>query len=83
VNGHRNPPLDIPVAFDALDRALRMRILEEEERGYAFRHPIVRAAVYDGLSGTAAMSSVRSWQLPERNSRLISGLTAKELTRTD
>lgn len=43
------PPLAVSVLFDALDRALRMRILEERETGYAFRHPVVRAAVYDGL----------------------------------
>lgn len=43
------PPLAVSVLFDALDRALRMRILEERESGYAFRHPVVRAAVYDGL----------------------------------
>jgi len=43
------PPLAVSVLFDALDRALRCRILEERERGYAFRHPVVGAAVYDGL----------------------------------
>jgi DNA-binding SARP family transcriptional activator len=43
------PPLTVSVLFDALDRALRMRILEEREGGYAFRHPVVRAAVYDCL----------------------------------
>ena len=40
---------DVWETFDALDRALRCRILEERERGYAFRHPVVGAAVYDGL----------------------------------
>ena len=43
------PPVDIPVLFDALDRALRLRILEERGEGYAFRHPVVRAALYDCL----------------------------------
>jgi DNA-binding SARP family transcriptional activator len=43
------PPLAVPVLFDALDSALRLRILEERESGYAFRHPVVRAAVYDCL----------------------------------
>ena len=43
------PPVDIPVLFDALDRALRLRLLEERGEGYAFRHPIVRAALYDCL----------------------------------
>jgi len=43
------PPVDTPVLFDALDRALRQRVLEERSEGYAFRHPIVRAALYDCL----------------------------------
>ena len=43
------PPVDIPVLFDALDRALRLRLLEERGEGYAFRHPVVRAALYDCL----------------------------------
>lgn len=43
------PPLPVSALFDALDRALRLRILEERDRGYAFRHPVVRAAVYDCL----------------------------------
>ena len=42
-------PVDSPVLFDALDRALRLRLLEERGEGYAFRHPIVRAALYDCL----------------------------------
>jgi DNA-binding SARP family transcriptional activator len=44
------PPVQVPVLFDALDRALRMHLLEErDEGGYAFRHPVVRAALYDCL----------------------------------
>jgi DNA-binding SARP family transcriptional activator len=43
------PPLALPVLFDALDRALLMRLLEERDDGYAFRHPIVREALYDYL----------------------------------
>ena len=43
------PPVAVPVLFDALDRALRMRLLEERDEGYAFRHPVVRAALYDCL----------------------------------
>jgi DNA-binding SARP family transcriptional activator len=43
------PPLAVPVLFDALERALRMSLLEERGTGYAFRHPVVRAALYDGL----------------------------------
>jgi DNA-binding SARP family transcriptional activator len=43
------PPVDVPVLFDALDRALRLRLLEERGEDYAFRHPVVRAALYDCL----------------------------------
>jgi DNA-binding SARP family transcriptional activator len=43
------PPVDVPVLFDALDRALQLRLLEERGEGYAFRHPVVRAALYDCL----------------------------------
>ena len=43
------PPVGIPVLFDALDRALQLRLLEERGDGYAFRHPVVRAALYDCL----------------------------------
>ena len=44
------PPLSDVELFDALDRALELRILEERDGRYAFRHPIVGAAVYDELS---------------------------------
>jgi DNA-binding SARP family transcriptional activator len=43
------PPLAVPVLFNALDRALRMHLLEERGGGYAFRYPVVRAALYDSL----------------------------------
>jgi DNA-binding SARP family transcriptional activator len=43
------PPMDVPVLFDALDRALRLHLLEEQGEGYAFRHPVVRASLYDCL----------------------------------
>jgi DNA-binding SARP family transcriptional activator len=43
------PPLAVPVLFDALDRALQMHLLEEQNAGYAFRHPVVRSAFYDCL----------------------------------
>lgn len=44
-----DPPLSVPVLFDALDRALQRCLLEESDGGYAFRHPVVRAALYDSL----------------------------------
>jgi DNA-binding SARP family transcriptional activator len=43
------PPITAQVLFDALDRALQMRLLEEQNEGYAFRHPILRTALYDCL----------------------------------
>jgi hypothetical protein len=36
--------------FDALDRALSARILEERKDRYAFRHPLVRSVLYQELS---------------------------------
>jgi DNA-binding SARP family transcriptional activator len=44
-----DPPVAVPVLFDALDRALQMHVLEERDAGYAFRHPVVRSALFDGL----------------------------------
>jgi len=44
-----DPPVAPAALLDVLDRALRMRLLEEKEDGYAFRHPVLRAAVYDSL----------------------------------
>lgn len=43
------PPLEPSALLDALDRALRLRLLEEREGGYAFRHPVLRTAVYESL----------------------------------
>jgi DNA-binding SARP family transcriptional activator len=37
--------------LDALDAALAARILDERGVGYAFRHPLLRAALYERLSG--------------------------------
>jgi DNA-binding SARP family transcriptional activator len=36
--------------IDALDQALQARILEERGKGYAFRHPLFRQALYERLS---------------------------------
>jgi DNA-binding SARP family transcriptional activator len=44
------PPLSETELFEALDRALGTRILVEEGDLYAFRHPLVRAALYEELS---------------------------------
>lgn len=43
------PPLEPSALLDALDRALKMRLLEEREGGYAFRHPVLRRALYESL----------------------------------
>jgi DNA-binding SARP family transcriptional activator len=44
------PPVPAAALLDALDRALQMRLLEERKSGYAFRHPLIRSALYEGLS---------------------------------
>jgi predicted ATPase len=44
-----NPPLSEAALFDALDRALELRMLEERDGSYAFQHPLMRAALYEGL----------------------------------
>jgi hypothetical protein len=44
------PPISDAALFDALDRALQSRILEERNDAYAFRHPLVRAALYEDLA---------------------------------
>jgi predicted ATPase len=43
------PPISDPALFDALDCALQSRILEERDGAYAFRHPLVRLALYEDL----------------------------------
>jgi DNA-binding SARP family transcriptional activator len=44
------PPVSDGALFDVLDRALQAGLLEERMRGYAFRYPLIRAALYEGLS---------------------------------
>jgi DNA-binding SARP family transcriptional activator len=44
-----NPPLADEAFFDGLDRALEMRLLEELDGSYSFRHPLVRAALFEAL----------------------------------
>jgi DNA-binding SARP family transcriptional activator/plasmid stability protein len=44
------PPVSDVALFHALDRALEGRILEERNDSYAFRHPLVRSALYEDLS---------------------------------
>jgi adenylate cyclase len=44
------PPVSDAELFNALDRALAVRILEERGDSYAFRHPLVRSALYEDLS---------------------------------
>jgi predicted ATPase len=44
------PPVSDAAIFNALDRALQNRILEERNDAYTFRHPLVRSALYEDLS---------------------------------
>jgi DNA-binding SARP family transcriptional activator len=44
------PPLSDAELSDALDHALHARLLEENHGGYAFRHPLLRSAIYESLS---------------------------------
>jgi DNA-binding SARP family transcriptional activator len=44
------PPVRDGTVFDALDRALELRILEERDGAYSVRHPLVRAALFEHLS---------------------------------
>jgi DNA-binding SARP family transcriptional activator len=44
------PPISTGTLFDALDRLLRMQILEEHGGGYAFRYPIIRSAVWADMA---------------------------------
>jgi predicted ATPase len=43
------PPISDAALFDALDCALDTRLLEERRSGYAFRHPLLRSALYQAL----------------------------------
>jgi predicted ATPase len=45
-----DPPVGEGPLLDALDRALELRLLEERRTGYAFRHPLMRSALYGRLS---------------------------------
>lgn len=44
------PPVPRPALLDAIDCALDAGLLEERAGGYAFRYPLVRCALYEGLS---------------------------------
>jgi DNA-binding SARP family transcriptional activator len=44
------PPVTDAALLSALDRALEVRILEERDDAYAFRHPLVRSALYEDLA---------------------------------
>jgi predicted ATPase len=45
-----DPPVHEVALFGVLDRALEIGLLEERATGYAFRHPLIKAALYEGLS---------------------------------
>jgi predicted ATPase len=44
------PPIGAAAVFDALDQAFSSRILDEREDGCGFRHPLVRAVLFQELS---------------------------------
>jgi DNA-binding SARP family transcriptional activator len=66
------PPIFEAALFDALDRALESRILVERNGVYAFRHPFVGPALYEGLPKhrrdelRAAVRQSRAEQLEHR-----------------
>jgi DNA-binding SARP family transcriptional activator/predicted ATPase len=47
---HAATGLGLEPLLGALDRALAAQVLEESGPGYVFRHPLVRAALYDRLT---------------------------------
>jgi predicted ATPase len=47
--GALEPPISDAALFDALDCALNTNLLEERRSGYAFRHPLLRSALYQDL----------------------------------
>jgi DNA-binding SARP family transcriptional activator len=44
-----HPPVSDVTLFDALDLTLKVGMLEERKDAYAFRHPLVRSALYEDL----------------------------------
>jgi tetratricopeptide (TPR) repeat protein len=44
------PPISDSALFDALDRALQMRVLVEHPEGYVFRYPLIRMAIAQTLA---------------------------------
>jgi predicted ATPase len=55
-----DPPVGDGPLLEALDDALETGLLEERRTGYAFRHPLVRRAVYERMSrhGRAQLGDV-------------------------
>jgi len=67
------PPLTDAALFDALDRALQLRFLEEGLTGYAFRDPLMRAAVYENLPRHRRDQLHAVLERAEMTARAISG----------
>ena len=63
-----NPPVSEATLFDVLDRALELRVLEERDGSYGFRHPLVRAALYDDLAAHRRM---------QLHAAMLTGVTAE------
>jgi DNA-binding SARP family transcriptional activator len=73
-----DPPVSDPALLDALDHALDLGMLEERRGGYAFRHPLVRSALYAGLSRHRrdqfhAALAVRNGSSPRRSAMNTTG----------
>jgi DNA-binding SARP family transcriptional activator len=65
-------PIGPAALFDALDQALSLRILEEREHGYAFRHPLIRSVLWQELSKhrRGELQAALGRPEPERSRRL-------------
>jgi DNA-binding SARP family transcriptional activator len=72
-----HPPMSDVALLNALDRALEIRILEERNDAYGFRHPLVRSALYEDLSTHrrdelhAALGRSRAKRPTERGRRAL------------
>lgn len=64
-----DPPVFEAALFAVLDRALETGLLEERATGYAFRHPLIRAALFESLSRHRRVqfqAALAGCQCPER-----------------
>jgi DNA-binding SARP family transcriptional activator len=74
--GALESPIHPAALFDALDTALSLRILEEGEHGYTFRHPLVRLTLYGELSKHRRQELRSALERPDRQQRRQLRVTA-------